>query len=128
MYAEFLFGNGWTWLIRNEEGKLQIINTTNGSSPTHHYSLIKKDPISIPSLLGSKIYQRVPLLCLNLRQHAYLPDYAVHKNDYVSKFLKFVDWERVHSYCDYPVREQAGATNTAEEKQSIIEKIVNLKA
>ena len=96
-HAEFLFGNGWTWLIRNEEGKLQIINTTNGASPIYHSGIVKKDPLSIPSLLGQKIYARVPLLCLNLWQHAYLLDFGMHKLDYVSTFFQFIDWQKVDS-------------------------------
>ena len=94
-HAEFLFGNGWTWLIRNEEGKLQIVNTSNGSSPIHHASIVKKDPLSIPSLLGQRFYPRIPLLCLCLWQNAYLPDYGMKRGDYVSQFFHFVDWQKV---------------------------------
>lgn len=96
MNAEFMFGNGWTWLIQNEEGQLEIVNTFNSSSPVYHLSIQKRDPLSIPSLLGQKIWPRLPLLCLKMWEHAFVPQYGMAaRKEYVRNFWKVVDWQAI---------------------------------
>ena len=98
-HAEHLFGVGWTWLIRNEEGKLQIVCTVLGASPSMHPGIRKRNALSVPSLLGQPVLQRVPLLGLSLWEHAYLPDYGiVGRREYIANYWKAVDWERVAGY------------------------------
>ena len=66
------FGSGWTWLVL-DSGKLRIMNTTNADSP-----------------IGTHM---VPLLTLDVWEHAYYLDYRNERARYVDAFLdNLVDW------------------------------------
>jgi Fe-Mn family superoxide dismutase len=66
------FGSGWTWLVL-DSGKLRIMNTTNADSP-----------------VGTHM---VPLLTLDVWEHAYYLDYRNERARYVDAFLNnLVDW------------------------------------
>ena len=66
------FGSGWTWLVL-DSGKLRIMNTTNADSP-----------------IGTHM---VPLLTLDVWEHAYYLDYRNERARYVDAFLEnLVDW------------------------------------
>jgi Fe-Mn family superoxide dismutase len=49
--ASLLFGSGWTWLIQNSSGKLEIMNFSNAGSPL--------------------LMDVIPLLVCDLWEHAY---------------------------------------------------------
>ncbi len=70
-----LFGSGWAWLVKNKEGKLKIIQTTNAGNP----------------LVDG--YQ--PLLTCDVWEHAYYLDYQNRRPEFVSAFWKLIDWKRV---------------------------------
>lgn len=71
--ATSLFGSGWTWLVL-ERGKPKIINTTNADSP-----------------VGTEL---VPLLVLDVWEHAYYLDYQNERAKYVDAFLSnLVNWD-----------------------------------
>ncbi len=67
------FGSGWIWLV-SEAGKLGIIKTGNAETP-----------------LGS---HRVPLIALDVWEHAYYVDYENRRPAYVAAFLdKMINWD-----------------------------------
>lgn len=69
------FGSGWAWLVKNSEGKLEIVKTPNAENPmTQGY---------------------IPLLTCDVWEHAYYLDYQNRRPDYVKEFWKIVDWEKV---------------------------------
>ncbi len=72
------FGSGWTWLVQNNLDKgLSIINTSNAGTP------ITKD-FNV-------------LLCVDVWEHAYYLDYQNLRKDYVTEFMKHIDWNFVTS-------------------------------
>ena len=73
--AATLFGSGWAWLVINQEGKLEIIQTSNADTP------IAK---------GLK-----PLLTCDVWEHAYYVDYRNKRPDYIANFFKIVNWGKV---------------------------------
>lgn len=70
------FGSGWAWLVF-EKGRLEIISTSNAATP-----LVKT---------------AVPLLTLDVWEHAYYLDYQHRRLDYIAAFLAhLVDWNSVN--------------------------------
>jgi Fe-Mn family superoxide dismutase len=70
-----LFGSGWTWLVLNPNGLLEIIQESNAGNP------IRKGLI--------------PLLVCDVWEHAYYLDYQNRRESYVEAFWDLIDWELV---------------------------------
>lgn len=70
------FGSGWTWLVLNPETGLEIVNTSNAETP-----LASDD---------------IPLMVVDVWEHAYYIDYRNARVDFVRAFLdRMVDWNFV---------------------------------
>lgn len=65
-------GSGYTFLIINQAKKLQIINLLNQDSPY--------------------FYNMIPLLTLDMWEHAYYINYKNRKDDYIDNFLEILDF------------------------------------
>lgn len=71
--AVTLFGSGWAWLVKNPDGKLQIVQTSNAGNPLTS---------------GQK-----PLLTCDVWEHAYYIDYRNARPKYVENFWNLVNWD-----------------------------------
>ncbi len=69
------FGSGWTWLVENTDGSLEITNTSNAGNP----------------ITDSKI----PLLTCDVWEHAYYIDYRNARPKYIEAFWALVNWQYV---------------------------------
>jgi Fe-Mn family superoxide dismutase len=69
------FGSGWAWLVRDPEKKLQVYSTANQDSPL--------------------MDQHVPLLGLDVWEHAYYLNYQNRRADYIKAFWSIVNWDAV---------------------------------
>lgn len=70
--AASLFGSGWTWLVKNAAGELEIVNESNAGNPIRH---------------GLQ-----PILTCDVWEHAYYLDYQNRRPDHLAAFWKVVDW------------------------------------
>lgn len=66
------FGAGWTWLVKKADGSLAIVSTSNAATP----------------LTGAD----VPLLTVDVWEHAYYIDYRNARPKYLENFWALVHW------------------------------------
>ncbi|MDV7752930.1 superoxide dismutase [Enterococcus casseliflavus] len=71
------FGSGWAWLVV-KDGKLAITSTANQDSP----------------LMDGQI----PVLGLDVWEHAYYLKYKNVRPDYINAFWSVVNWDKVNEY------------------------------
>ena len=69
------FGSGWGWLVKNADGALEIISTSNAATPMTN--------------------QKTALLTCDVWEHAYYIDYRNARPKYVESFWKLVNWDFV---------------------------------
>ena len=68
------FGSGWTWLVKNADGTLAIVNTSNADTPITDASV-------------------TPLLTIDVWEHAYYVDYRNARPEYLKNFWELANWE-----------------------------------
>ncbi|MBT3385241.1 MAG: superoxide dismutase [Prolixibacteraceae bacterium] len=71
--AVTLFGSGWAWLTVNEEGELEIVQTSNAGNPLR--------------------INKKPLLTCDVWEHAYYIDKKNARPKYIEDFWKILDWK-----------------------------------
>lgn len=73
--AATLFGAGWAWLVKNADGKLEIVQESNAGNP----------------MTSGK----TPLLTCDVWEHAYYLDKQNRRPDYIADFWNLVNWDAV---------------------------------
>lgn len=76
------FGSGWIWLVKNDGGKLEIVDTPNQDSP-----------LSL---------NQTPLLGLDVWEHAYYLKYQNRRADYIKSWWNVVNWKEVNTRFSEP--------------------------
>jgi len=71
------FGSGWAWLVAGSDGKLFITSTANQDNP----------------LMNTEEKRGMPILALDVWEHAYYLKYQNKRGDYISSFWSVVNWE-----------------------------------
>lgn len=73
--AASFFGSGWTFLAMNELGELKILSLPNGDNPLR--------------------YNLIPLLAIDVWEHAYYLDYQNRRRDYLKNLWLLINWHVV---------------------------------
>jgi len=67
------FGSGWAWLVKNADGKVEIVTTSNAGNPmTDH---------------------KKPLMTCDVWEHAYYIDTRNSRPNYLKNFWELVNWD-----------------------------------
>ncbi len=70
------FGSGWAWLVKNSDGSLDIVSTSNAATPLTNSAVIS-------------------LLTCDVWEHAYYIDYRNARAKYLENFWNIVNWSLV---------------------------------
>jgi Fe-Mn family superoxide dismutase len=74
------FGSGWAWLVKKDDGSLEVGSTPNQDSPVMDVSELKGTPI----------------LGLDVWEHAYYLKYQNKRPEYIDAFWNVVNWDEVN--------------------------------
>ena len=78
--AKSQFGSGWAWLVLTPDGKLEVTSTANQDNPMMSHAKV----------------QGIPLLNLDVWEHAYYLNYQNKRGSYIQNFWNVVDWKEVN--------------------------------
>lgn len=67
------FGSGWTWLVKDNSGNLDILNTDDADTAMKH--------------------GKTAVLTCDVWEHAYYIDYRNARPNYIEAFWKLVNWD-----------------------------------
>ena len=73
------FGSGWAWLCVHAGGKVEVCSTANQDNP----------------LMSGIGCGGVPILGLDVWEHAYYLNYQNRRPDYISAFFNVINWDKV---------------------------------
>lgn len=69
------FGSGWAWLVFDQDGELEVYSTANQDTPISE--------------------GKIPMLCVDVWEHAYYLKYQNKRADYLDNFWNVVNWDKV---------------------------------
>lgn len=73
--AKTRFGSGWAWLVITDDKSLKVVSTPNQDNPL-------TDGL-------------IPILGLDVWEHAYYLNYQNRRPDYINSFFEIINWEKV---------------------------------
>ena len=80
------FGSGWAWLCTDKNGDLDVSSSPNQDNPISE---------------GTGL---VPILALDVWEHAYYLKYKNLRGDYIKNFFEVLDWDKVAKYYEAAVK------------------------
>ncbi len=81
-YASTVFGSGWAWICKKQDGSLVVTSTVNHENPLMGGVNDEHGPLT-------------PLLVIDVWEHAYYLKYQNRRPEFIAAFLQIVNWEKV---------------------------------
>ncbi|HSH09568.1 MAG TPA: superoxide dismutase [Oceanipulchritudo sp.] len=78
------FGSGWAWLCVKPDGSVSVCSTPNQDTPEMGEAIV--------GCAG------IPILGLDVWEHAYYLNYQNRRPDYIAAFWNVVNWDKVADY------------------------------
>ncbi len=78
------FGSGWAWLVLTKDNKLVVSSTPNQDNP----------------LMDLAEVRGIPILGIDVWEHAYYLKYQNKRADYLEAFWNVLDWKKVEENLD----------------------------
>lgn len=75
--ATNLFGSGWTWVIKNKEGKIEIKNYANQENPL--------------------MFGDTPIMGIDVWEHAYYLKNQNRRNEYIESWFNVIYWVEIEN-------------------------------
>ena len=75
--ATNLFGSGWTWVIKNKEGKIEIKNYANQENPL--------------------MFGDTPIMGIDVWEHAYYLKNQNRRNEYIESWFNVINWAEIEN-------------------------------
>ena len=72
--AKDVFGSGWAWLVRDNNGKLSITTTSNQDSPISE--------------------NLIPIIGIDVWEHAYYLQYKNNRAGYIENWMNVINWDK----------------------------------
>ena len=72
--AKDVFGSGWAWLVRDNNGKLSITTTSNQDSPISE--------------------NLTPIIGIDVWEHAYYLQYKNNRAGYIDNWMNVINWDK----------------------------------
>ena len=79
------FGSGWAWLGVKSDGSIAISSTANQDNPL---------------MAGVAELEMIPILGLDVWEHAYYLKYQNRRAEYIQQWWNVVNWDQVVKYYD----------------------------
>jgi len=73
--ATNLFGSGWTWVIKNKDGKIEIKNYPNQENPL--------------------MFGDTPIMGIDVWEHAYYLKNQNRRNEYIESWFNVINWNEI---------------------------------
>lgn len=81
--SKLLVGSGYTFLVVNDKKQLDIVNMSNQESPY--------------------FYGMIPIMNIDLWEHAYYLDYKISKEQYLNSFFDLIDFDVIETRYDQAI-------------------------
>lgn len=73
-----VFGSGWAWLVKTQDGALEIRQTMGQNTPLLEWA--------------------TPIIGLDVWEHAYYLKHQNRRAEYVAAFWNVIDWNQAEKY------------------------------
>ena len=74
------FGSGWAWLVKNDDGSIEVTSTPNQDTPVSE--------------------GKTPIIGVDVWEHAYYLKYQNKRPDYIDAFWNVVNWDEAQKRYD----------------------------